>query len=89
MGIRLRIDPHTLLRAEERGATETEIRDVLETGDPIPAKTMRLAKAKVYPFDRERNGKYYAHKRVEVIYVEEDGLTVTVTVYVFFGQWTI
>ncbi len=30
--MRIHIDPHTLERAEERGASEAEIRDVVETG---------------------------------------------------------
>jgi hypothetical protein len=83
----IRIEPHTLLRAVERGADEAEIRDVLLTGTPVPARGDRLAKAKVYPFDAARLGKHYDQKRVEVVYVQEDGVTVTVTVYVFYGRW--
>ena len=30
--MRIQIDPHTLERSEERGATEEEIQDVIETG---------------------------------------------------------
>jgi len=47
----------------------------------------RFAKAKVYPFKRQRLGKYYPQKRIEVIYVKEGGQFVTVTVYVFYGDW--
>ncbi len=36
---------------------------------------------------QERLGKYYEQKRVEVIYVEEQESIVTVTVYVFYGEW--
>lgn len=81
------IDPHTLERAEERGTTAEEIRDVLETGFPIEAKRRRLGKAKVYEFNRVRRGKLYKQKRVEVIYTTREDEVVTVTVYVFFGQW--
>lgn len=59
MDIRIQIDPHTLKRAQERGATESEIEDILRTGDRIPAKKNRLGRTKVYPFNRERNGKFY------------------------------
>ena len=45
--MKIQIDPHTLERAEERGANEAEIRDVIETGSPIEAKYGRLGKAKV------------------------------------------
>ena len=81
------IDPHTLERAEERGTTEEEIRDVLETGFPIEAKHRRFGKAKVYAFNRVRHGKRYDQKRVEVIYTMQANEVVTVTVYVFYGKW--
>ncbi len=85
--MRIQIEPHTLERAEERGTSITEIEDVIQTGFSIPARGNRLAKAKVYPFKQGRLGKYYEQKRVEVIYVEEPGFIVTVTVYVFYGEW--
>ena len=81
------IDPHTLERAEERGANEGEIRDVIETGIPIEARHGRLGKAKVYPFNQIRSGRFHEQKRVEVIYIIEGDATVTVTVYVFYGKW--
>ncbi len=83
----IQIDPHTLERAIERGTNEIEIREVISSGSPIPAKHGRLGKAKVYPFQQERNGKFYEQKRVEVIYVVEMDMIVTVTVYVFYGKW--
>lgn len=85
--MRIRIDPHTLERLEERGATEEEIQDVIETGLAIPAKHGRIGKAKVYDFRKERHGIHYQQKRVEVFYIIEENLIVTVTVYVFYGKW--
>lgn len=87
MELPIQIDPHTLKRAEERGATESEIKEILLTGQKIPAKRNRKARAKVYSFGRERNGKFYEQKRIEVYYVEEAGRIITVTVYVFYGKW--
>ncbi len=55
----IQIDPHTLERAEERGANEEEIRDVINTGASIPAKYGRIGKAKTYDFKRQRHGRYY------------------------------
>ncbi len=83
----IQIDPHTLERAEERGANETEIKDVINTGVSIPAKRGRLGKFKVYDFKQKRHDKYYEQKRVEVIYTVEEETNVTVTVYVFYGKW--
>lgn len=85
--MKIQIDPHTLLRARERGTNSKEIKEVINTGITIPAKYGRLGKAKVYDFKRVWNGKYYAQKRVEVIYIIETGVAVTVTVYVFYGKW--
>ena len=83
----IRIDPHTLKRAEERGASAEEIRDVINTGFSVPAKRGRVGKVKIFPFDQERLGKHYEQKRIEVIYVLENDVAVTVTVYVFYGRW--
>jgi hypothetical protein len=80
-------DPHTLKRAEERGASLEEIRDVIENGFPAGARHQRLSKIKVYPFNRKRHGVLYEQKRVEVIYTRENDTVVTVTVYVFYGKW--
>jgi hypothetical protein len=85
--VEIQIDPHTLERAVERGTNEVEIREVISSGSPIPAKHGRLGKAKVYPFQHERNSKFYEQKRVEVIYAVEKDVIVTVTVYVFYGNW--
>jgi hypothetical protein len=85
--MKIQVEPHTLQRAEERGTNLEEIKIVLEHGTEIPAKGNRKAKAKVFSFKQERLGKYYEEKRVEVVYVEEGDLIVTVTVYVFYGEW--
>ena len=83
----IQIEPHTLQRAEERGTNIEEIRIVLEQGNEIPARGNRKAKAKVFTFKKERLGKFYEEKRVEVIYIEEADTIITVTVYVFYGEW--
>lgn len=83
----IQIDPHTLERALERGATEEEIRDTLTNGLPITAKGQRLGKTKVFEFQNTRGQKYYEQKRIEVIYIMENDVAVTVTVYVFYGKW--
>ena len=85
--MQIQIDPHTLERAQERGTNEEEIKDVIETGLNIPAKYGRIGKAKVYEFKQKRHGKYYEQKRIEVFCTIEEGLMVTVTVYVFYGKW--
>jgi hypothetical protein len=86
----IQIDAHTLARAEERGASADEIRDVIVAGTSIiPAKYGRLGKTKTYEFKKNRLGKYYEHKKVEVFFVVEGDVIVTVTAYVFYGKWEI
>lgn len=87
--MQVRIDPHTLEKSEERGASEDELKDVIETGFTIPAKHGRIGKAKVYEFKQKRHGKYYQQKRVEVFYIIEGNTVITVTAYVFYGKWEI
>lgn len=85
--MRIRIDVHTLERAEERGTNAEEIEDVINSGLPIPAKRGREAKAKIYDFHQTRNGTFYEQRRVEVFNTIEADTIVTVTVYVFYGRW--
>ena len=85
----IQIHPHTLERAEERGVTRTEIEDVLQTGAVIRAKGNRLAKEKVFDFRQQRQNVYYHQKKVQVIYVVQAEVAITVTVYVFYGKWEV
>jgi hypothetical protein len=85
--VNIQIDPHTIERAAQRGASEEEIRDVIQTGFLVPAKYGRMAKAKVYSYEQIRHGKHYEQKRIEVVYTGENDTIVTITVYVFYGKW--
>lgn len=87
--MKIKIDPHTLERADERGTNEEEIRDVIRTGFTLPAKYGRIGKAKIYDFNQKRQGKFYEQKRVEVFYAIERDVIITVTVYVFYGKWEV
>jgi len=81
------IEPHTLQRAAERGASEGEIIDVLTNGKEIVAKQGRLAKSKVFLYQEIRNNKFYEQKRIDVFYIMENDKIITVTVYVFYGAF--
>ena len=86
VNMEIQIDQHTLERAEERGTNENEIIDVINTGFSIPAKYGRVGRAKVYDFKQRRHHKYYEQRRVEVFYIIEKDMIITVTVYVFYGK---
>lgn len=89
VNMEIQIDQHTLERAEERGTNENEIIDVINTGFSISAKYRRIGKAKIYNFKQRRNRKYYEQRRVEVFYIIEKEVIITVTVYVFYGKWEV
>ena len=82
-------DRHILERAKERGTDIEEIKDVIQTGFDIQAKYGRKGKAKIFEFNNLRHGKFYVHKRVEVIFIIEGDRIIVVTVYVFYGRWEL
>lgn len=55
--MQIQIEPHTLLRANERGASEDEIIETINNGIFSNAKLNRIAKFKVFDFNELRNGK--------------------------------
>jgi hypothetical protein len=54
----IQIEPHTLQRAVERGASKLEIIETIENGTGLIGKKGRLGKTKVFSFREFRNGKY-------------------------------
>jgi hypothetical protein len=52
--MKFQIARHTIERAMERGASETEIIEVLETGKSISGKYGKLGKSKVFAFHNYR-----------------------------------
>ncbi|MBM3325628.1 MAG: DUF4258 domain-containing protein [Calditrichaeota bacterium] len=85
--IQIQIDPHTRQRMPKRGVSQSEIVEVIQTGELFPAKLGRTGRFKVFQFDSIYEGKFYQQKRIEVIYVEENNKIVTVTVYARYGKW--
>ena len=56
---------------------EEEIQDVISSGCSVPAKYGRTGKGRIYSFQNTRHGRYYAQKRVEVIYTVERETIIT------------
>mgnify|MGYP001569595626 CR=1 FL=1 len=83
----VRIDSHTIEQMTKRGTSEDEILEMLATENEIDTKLGRKRKFKIFPFLNLWNGKYYEHKKVEVVYVTEQNIITTVTVYVYYGIW--
>lgn len=48
--VKIKIEPHTLVRANERGASEDEIINTLENGTDLVGKMGRMGKSKFFEF---------------------------------------
>ena len=81
------IEPHSLARARERGTSKIEILDVMKTGKETSAKYGKMAKYKIYEFNKNWLGKHFKQKMVKVFYTVKENTIITVTVYVFYGNW--
>ena len=86
--MQINIDKHAKDRAEERGASEEEIYETIKTGTYAVAKGDRVAKEKIYKFNKELNGKFYREKLVKLIYIVERGVATVITVVVKYGNFT-
>ncbi len=60
---------------------------LLEAGEANEAQLGRKLKEKVFDYSGRWQGRTYPQKKVQVIYVEEQGMTVVITVYGFYGRW--
>jgi hypothetical protein len=72
----------------QRGVTELEVRAVLERGQTIAAQGGRRARELVFPHAKEWAGRFYGQKKVKVVYIEEEGEIVVVTVLAYYGRWS-
>jgi hypothetical protein len=83
----IRIEPHTIERAKERGASKEEIIETIENGFAVDAKYEKRGKGLIKEYNETRNGKQYEQKKIEVYYLEENNIIITITVYVFYGKF--
>lgn len=83
----IKLIQHARERANERGATEDEIRLVLLGGQKTELKKGRKSKEMVFDYNRDWLGKHYPEKKVKVVYTEEDDQVVVITVKVYYGKW--
>lgn len=71
----------------QRGTTEEEVERVLIEGVEVEAKIGRRSKELVFDYNKEWLGNFYSQKKVKVIFVEEEGNIVVITVKVYYGKW--
>jgi len=80
----VRLHPHAQARLVERGATETEVIDTVQSGKSFPAKFDRTKWRQNFAYNADWKGKHYATKQVEAIASNEAGDWVVITVIVKF-----
>ena len=81
-GAVVELHPHARERADERGATESEVIATVERGECFPAKFGRTGFRRNFAFDGMWRGKRYGTKQIEALAVEESGRWLVITVLV-------
>ncbi len=66
-GARIEIDPHAMLRAEQRGTNETQIVETVRFGEKFPARDGRTGFRRNFTFAGMHNGTYYETIQLMVI----------------------
>jgi hypothetical protein len=80
----IRFTNHAREQAQERGASETEIRHAIASGSRQPAKHERVLCRFNFPYDKDWQGRHYRIKQVAPIIQEKPNETVVITVYTFY-----
>lgn len=80
----IRLHPHARIRMVERGATENEARETIETRERFPAEFAGTDFWKDFVFQVEWNGQYYINKANRSICEEDDGWTVISLIVRYF-----
>jgi len=81
----IRLSSHALSYTARRGFTVAEVEEAIRDSRWEPVELGRMECRKVFPFNREWNGKRYASKEVRPIFVEETDEIVVVTVYTYYS----
>jgi len=81
----IRLTKHARGYIERRGFTTEEVEKSIRSGAWLPAeKKGRLECEVEFEFGKDWNGRRYAWKKVNPIFVEEETEIVVITVYTFY-----
>ena len=78
---------HAIDNMRARGATEDEVRWLIENGRESDAMPPRLAREATFTEGFDWKERFYPHKLVKVIYVFDGDRIVIITVFAFYGRW--
>jgi hypothetical protein len=84
--MKMRLLPHAVKRAKQRGATKGETMKTLEYGVMRPARLGRISFKHFFRQECEWMGTRYLGKRIEVIAEKERDTWLVVTVKVFYTK---
>ncbi|MGI9089118.1 MAG: hypothetical protein ACR2HH_15490, partial [Chthoniobacterales bacterium] len=65
------LHPHAIARLSERGASESDVKATVTTGERFPAKFGRTGFRRNFAWQGEWRGKSYATKQITAFAVEE------------------
>jgi len=80
----IRLTKHAVGYSERRGFTVEEVERAIGSGTWRPAEKGRLESEIEFEFGQNWNGRRYAWKKVNPIFVEEESEIVVITVYAFY-----
>jgi hypothetical protein len=83
----IKIEPLTLKKATEQGATEEEIDATIRTGKDLNSESGLLGKTRTFPFKAIRDNIFFEQKKLDVYFSVENKLITTLDVEVFYGSF--
>jgi hypothetical protein len=83
----IKIEPQTLIKATEAGATEEEIDATIRTGKDLNSESGQLGKTRTFPFKATRNNIFFEQKKLDVYFTVENKLITTLAIDVFYGTF--
>ena len=83
----IKIEPLTLKKATEQGATEEEIDATIRTGKDLNSESGLLGKTRTFPFKAIRDNIFFEQKKLDVYFSVENKLITTLDVDVFYGTF--
>lgn len=81
----IRLSNHARTRAQQRGSSEQEVVETIQTAPWLDAERGRFECRRRVEFNREWNGKDYSTKEIRPIFAEEATEIVVITVYVYYA----
>ncbi len=85
----IRLTGHAQQKMAEREIDETEVIQTIATGELVETTGSRLIKRLLFARGYHVEERFYPHKEVTVVYVEEAPDTVVITAIARYGRWEI